>query len=158
MFGTGYELLYYFSFDNNARLKIGILPQQAVNFRKHVVAHWYCEERITEWLTTLGCTQIRPQVIVPAVLRSKKGKLYTERTVLAVLKPEDYTRYDIVQIRNRLRRKKTNMPDEKFIRHVCRHGHFTKIIDRVVMPSVWEYCPVMYSGARPDSVARLIGY
>lgn len=157
MIGTGYELLYYFTFDHNAREKLGFDHHHMRKVRERIVAKNFSEETLTEMLEKCGCHKLRSKYVVPAVLRNKKGnKIYDERTVLYAIKQEDYPEFDIKHIQSRIAGENC-LPDKKVIHKIVRRGNFKILAERITLDSVWEYTPIYDSVVCRSGLGRIIG-
>lgn len=161
MIGTSYEMLLYFSHLHSTGLKLGFSPTRMYELRKRIKRMNYGEDTIIEYLKKLDCTCVREKVLVPAIIRDKKGRIFDEITFTRLYLSEDIAK-DICR--------KQRLSDTRWL--YVRKGMLTdralkiflktkgahKVQERVVLPSVWKYDPFYEITDRlSDYVGRIIG-
>lgn len=80
MIGTANEMLLYFSYHNDEFSVITTSRPYIVRLRDKLKSDKVGEEKMSEWLTKLGCRQIRPRITMPAIIYDRSGRMFDEKS------------------------------------------------------------------------------
>lgn len=160
MIGLADEMLLYLSYSSKDFKKVCCTNYSVIQLRYRLGQGAYGEEQMAEWLTKLGCIQIRPQVVIPAVIIDRHKRVFDEHTFVRL--------YCTDSMKDDLKRK-LNM-ETIFIRGGYLHERALKIFlrkrkayvdaPRCVLPSVWEFSPAYAESVSPrisQTIGRIIG-
>lgn len=160
MIGTSFEMLLYFSYVHGTAEVLGMSHQRLTAYRDRIARQNIDEDVVIKHLTKLSCTCIRPQVIVPAVIRDKSGRLFDENTYARLFLTEDIEK-DIC------RKLKKDRAGLTYGGHLIeraykiflktKSAHFEQ--PRITLPSVWSFDPYFeIPNHISTTVGRMIGY
>ena len=115
---------------------------------------------MAEWLTRLGCVQIRPQVVLPAIIIDRHKRVFDEHSFLK-LYMSPFIEKEIgrkLNMGNIYTSDGTLKPRalKLFLKTKKAHMQY----ERCVMPSVWSYEPKYADEVSPriaDTIGRIIG-
>jgi hypothetical protein len=160
MIGTATEMLLYLSYSSRDFKKICTTNTTLVRLRSKLGADAYAEETMAEWLKRLGCSQIRPRVVVPAIIIDRHQRVFDEHSFVKL--------YMSPFVQKEIERK-LDM-ENIYTKEGCLHPRALKIFlrkkkaymkyQRCVLPSVWLYEPKYSTEVSPriaNTIGRIIG-
>jgi hypothetical protein len=160
MIGTATEMLLYLSYSSRDFSKICCTQQSLVRIRSRLGEDRIVENTMAEWLRRLGCSQIRPRVVVPAIIVDRNKRVFDEFTFVKL--------YMSPFIQKEIERKLEM--ENIYTNEGCLVPRALKIFlktkkayvetPRVVLPSVWSYEPTYsteVSSRVADTIGRIIG-
>lgn len=136
MFGTGREILRAASHYGRFMNQLDLSAQGGIRIRKHL-DNGMSEEQLEDYLVRIGARKIRDKVVVPAAIKDKKGRLFTEATFLLSVENEkmfDDLNLNLVCGHIRI----GELPNERIVREVMRRKKAYIFAQRVVLPAIWE--------------------
>jgi hypothetical protein len=160
MIGIANEMLLYLSYSSRDFSKICATKQTLSRIRSHLGTEKYSEEQMAEWLTRLGCNQIRGRVVLPAIIVDRNKRVFDEFTFVKL--------YMSPFVQKEIERK-LGM-ENIYTSEGCLVPRALKIFlkkkkayvetQRCVLPSVWSYEPAYAEDVSPrvaDTIGRIIG-
>jgi hypothetical protein len=160
MIGIANEMLLYLSYSRRDFMKICTTNTTIVRLRSHLGTEKYSEKTMSEWLSRMGCVQIRPRVVVPAIIVDRNKRVFDERTFVKL--------YMSPFVQKELERK-LDM-ENIYTNDGCLHPRALKVFlkmkkayiehQRCVLPSVWSYEPTYSTEVSPriaSTIGRIIG-
>lgn len=161
MIGTSYEMLLFFCYQHETGEILNISPARLRVLRKVISRRQLKEETACEYLTTLGCKCIRPQVIAPAVIKDKNGRVFDEFSFVKLFFTRDMSKkfgFDYDHVMSMADKHKTT--ERRVFNHVIHKRRASIINERVVLDSIWSYEPIeiLFTDSKLVDVRRMIGY
>ena len=160
MIGTANEMLLYLSYSSRDFKKVRESNKSIIKIRNHVSRDEYSEKQMSKMLQQLGCTMIRPRVVVPAIIVDRHKRVFDEYTFIKT--------YMSPFVEEELKRKLSM--EDIYTKEGCLHPRAMTIFlhkkkayisaPRCVLPSVWSYEPPYASNISPriaDTIGRIIG-
>lgn len=160
MIGTASEMLLYLSYSKRDFAKICATDTTLTRIRSRLGREDYSEDTMYEWLVQLGCSQIRPRVVVPAIIIDRHKRVFDEHSFVKL--------YMSPFIEKELERKLEI--ENIYTNEGCLHPRALKVFlkmkkaymkyQRCVLPSVWSYEPSYATEVSPriaDTIGRIIG-
>lgn len=143
MVGNSHEMLLYLLYDEGVRDELKLTPERTRTLRSRISQHNISEEYITETLIRLGCRCIRPQVILPCIVKDKNGRLYDEYTFTQIFFTREiadkyHANYELEMAQSR-QNKSISRP---LFKHVLRSRRAWIVQDNFILDSVWSYEPI----------------
>lgn len=160
MIGIANEMLIYLSYSSRDFSKICATNQTLTRIRSHLGTCKYPESCMAEWLTRLGCVQIRPQVVLPAIIIDRHKRVFDEHSFLKLYMSPFIEK----EIGRKLNMENIYTSDGTLKPRALKLFLKTKKAymqhERCVMPSVWSYEPKYADEVSPriaDTIGRIIG-
>lgn len=161
MIGTSYEMMLYMSYLHDVRTRLGLSAARMVRIRERISSKKISEDKLIEMLSQLDCVQIRPAMVLPAIVRDKNGRLFDERTFVKLFfaqETADRYGFDRAKVISAVERGK--FADRVLMKHIVRSKQAHIIVPRETIPSVWSYepIPIYMDDEKIISVRRMLGY
>ena len=159
MIGTATEMLLYLSYSARDFRKVCSTNETIVRMRGQLGLDKYGEKQMAEWLRKLGCVQIRPRVVVPAIIIDRNKRKFDELTFVRLymtdeMKKDLERKLEMSTIFNR------GFIHERALKIFLKKKKAYIEQPRVILPSVWSYEPayaVDVSSRVADTIGRIIG-
>lgn len=161
MIGTSYEMLLYFSYQHSTCERLGLHPQRLTRMRNRISFKAYPEEDIIALLTKLDCKCIRPQIVLPAVVQDRFGKMFDENTFIKLFLTQEVADKWNVSRPNALSKITQNQfVDIATLKHLVRTRRAKIVQARMILDSVWSYEPIdtTFDNEKIVQVRKILGF
>lgn len=159
MIGTASEMLLFFAYRKETAAILGVTLERLRGIRTRVSNHNYSEEALVEMLEKLECKCIRPKYILPAVVKDKEGRIFTEQTFARTYFTQEFAeKWGVNYNRIMAALKRGMYMNKPLLKHLLRSKRAWIIEDRVELDSVWSYEPIetVMSDAKIVDVRRML--
>lgn len=159
MIGTSNEVLLWLTRHSEWAELLGMSRQRLVGLRKHIADGGISEERKEEILTRMNIRVeqirngtmygqsnislpsvvrcVRKRYVLPAVVRDKHGKFFSEVTLVRMVEREEkMCGLNLDMVCRAIKR--GDLPSREVVREVLNRKGWTMFEPRQVLPSVWE--------------------
>lgn len=155
MIGTANEMLLYMSYIDPNFVKICSTQKTLIRFRNRVARNAYSEKQMEEWLLKLGCRQIRPEIIIPAIIVNRQKRVFDELT-FSKLYLSDELEQDIKRKLNVTWIRTNGYLTYRAMKILLKEKKAYIQTPRLELPSVWSYEPA-YMDDIPENISQTIG-
>ena len=152
MVGTSDEMLLYFSYMKSEFSVITSSPTIIVRIRDNIKRGRISEEQKAEWLTLLGCKQIRPRLKFPAIICDRHKRMFDEVSFIKYYMNEK----DRADIERKIGACKiyNGTITQRAMKILLKHKKAYIAVERIELPSLWSYEPVL--DVLPNDVTSVI--
>lgn len=161
MIGTSYEMLLFFAYQRRSMEVLGMTKHRLQVLRNRVQRRVIAESDACKMLTRFECKCIRPQLLIPAIIKDKNGRLYDEFTFIKYHFSHDIAKRYGVDYDTIMKNLDNHKPIQKNIfGHIMRKRRASIIIERSYIDSIWSYEPidVEITDERLVDIRRILGY
>lgn len=155
MIGTAHEMLIYMSYNDPNFHVVCSTKKSLMRLRNRIIANAFSEEQMEEWLIKLGCKQIRPRFIIPAIIVSRQKRVFDEFTFSKLYLNEELES----EIKRKLNTTQIiygGVLTDRAMRLLLKARKSYIQTPRLILPSVWSYEPI-YSENIPEGITNTIG-
>lgn len=161
MIGNSYEVLLLMSYQHDFSVKLSMTPQKVLSLRNVISMRKISEAEMCDILTRLDCKCIRPQVVMPAIVRDKNGRIFDEFKFFRLhFTPDIAKRFGLNYNLMLGVLDKGRMPSERALKHIIWKHRASIVYGRETLPSIWSYepIPVLFTESKIADVRRMLGY